>query len=212
VSQWERYTIDGPAGALEFAVGDAEGEPRGVAVICHPHPLYGGTLDNKVTYTLARAAEQCGLASVRFNFRGVGQSEGLHDGGSGELDDALAAIAHARERFEGQPLLVAGFSFGGWVSLHAAAQSEPVQLITVAPALRYTTLGGIPALSCPWFYIHGEADDVIAAGDNRETLAALDHPPRQVWLPNVGHFFHGHLTGLRTHVSEVIEARWAELH
>ena len=142
----KRYTIKGPAGALEVALGEPEGDRRGVAVICHPHPLYGGTLDNKVAYTLARASEQQGLASVRFNFRGVGDSEGLHDGGAGELDDALAAIAHARELFgPGEPLLVAGFSFGGWISLHAAARSDAEQLITVAPALSYSALGDLPA-------------------------------------------------------------------
>ena len=211
MSQWDRYTIDGPAGALEVAVGQAEGEARRIAVICHPHPLYGGTLDNKVAYTVARAAEQSGLISVRFNFRSVGDSEGLHDGGAGELDDALAVVEHARQQFNEQPLLMAGFSFGGWVSLHAASRCDPAQLVTVAPALSYTALGGVPRLDCPWFYIHGEADDVIAASDNRKTLASLDKPPEQLWLPEVGHFFHGHLTELREQVSQAIVARWAAL-
>lgn len=208
----KRYTIDGPAGALEVALGEPEGERRGVAVICHPHPLYGGTLDNKVAYTLARAAEQQRLAALRFNFRGVGDSEGLHDGGEGELDDALAAIAHLREQFgPDEPLLVAGFSFGGWISLHAAARSDAVQLVTVAPALSYTVLGDLPAPGCPWFYIHGEADDVVPAQGNRHILETLQSVPDQVWLPEVGHFFHGHLTGLRRRVTSVIDERWSAL-
>lgn len=212
MSDPKRYTIDGPAGALEVVVGEPDLDRRGVAVICHPHPLYGGTLDNKVAYTLARAAEQQGLASLRFNFRSVGESEGLHDGGAGELEDALAAISHAHALYgKAEPLLVAGFSFGGWISLHAAAHSQATQLVTVAPALSYAALGDLPAPGCPWFYIHGEADDVVPAQGNRHILESLQSPPEQVWLPEVGHFFHGHLTKLRGRVADVIEARWSGL-
>ena len=210
MSEWSRYSVDGPAGALEVAVGGEE-SPRGVAVICHPHPLYGGTLDNKVAYTLARAVETRGLASVRFNFRGVGNSEGAHDGGPGELDDALCAVEHARERFEGLPLMVAGFSFGGWIALHCAQRVNPALLVTVAPALRYDALGPRSRPSCPWYYVHGLADEVIAAEDNRPVLEGMEPPPEQLWLPDVGHFFHGHLTTLRQAVSGVVDARWTEL-
>lgn len=213
MSQETRTTIAGPAGDLEIAVGHPDsGGPRGVALICHPHPLYGGTMDNKVAYTLARAAELAGLASVRFNFRGVGRSAGEHDGGPGELADALAAAQHATSQYSDLPILIAGFSFGGWIALHAAAQLQPVQLVTIAPAMGYGSIGPLPAPACPWLYVHGTADDVVTPDENRPILAKLSAQPDAIWMDDVGHFFHGHLTSLRGHVVDAVTRRWDALN
>ena len=131
----EALTISGPAGALETLLEvPAAGAPvGGFAVVCHPHPLHGGTMQNKVVHTLARALQEAGIATLRFNFRGVGASAGSYDEGRGEIEDALAVIAYGRARWPGAALTLAGFSFGAQVALLAAPSSAPARLITVAP-------------------------------------------------------------------------------
>jgi len=195
-----RFTIAGPAGAIDCAVDEPAEVPRGVAVLCHPHPLHGGTMDNKVVQTLARAFLQLGYRALRFNFRGVGASAGAWDEGRGEVDDALAAIAAARADAPGLPLALGGFSFGGYVAAQAAAQlaaTAPVErLVLVGPATSRFTL---PATVAPdTVVIHGEADDVVPLA------ATLDWARPQVLpvtvLPGVGHFFHGQLTLLKNQV------------
>jgi alpha/beta superfamily hydrolase len=193
--------LSGPAGPLEALLelpgGDA---PRGVAVICHPHPLFGGTLQNKVVYTLARAALALGFAALRFNFRGVGQSVGIHDGGGGETGDALAAIAQMRQKWPGLPLLLAGFSFGGAVAIRAAAEAQPALLVTVAPAVDRVGLEGLSPIRCPWLFVLGEADAEVDPARVRQW--AGDHAPgaQIVGLPGVGHYFHGVLNQLQAAV------------
>ena len=196
--------IDGPAGALACAIDEpVPGTPiRGTAVLCHPHPQHGGTMDNKVVITLARAFVQLGYRAVRFNFRGVGGSAGSWDDGRGEVDDALAVIAQQRAAHPGQPLALAGFSFGGYVAAQAAdrlAAADPVQrLVLVGPATSRFTM---PARVAPdTVVIHGEADDVVPLS------ATLDWARPQVLpvivLPGVGHFFHGQLTLLKHQVMQ----------
>jgi uncharacterized protein len=199
--QTQSTLIHGPAGLLQCAV-DAPAEPRGVVVICHPHPQHGGTQDNKVVQTLARAFVQCGYLAVRFNFRGVGQSEGVWDEGRGEVDDALAVVAaHVQP---GQPLLMAGFSFGGFVAATAAQRlgsgSQPVQrLVLVGPAASRFAL---PAVPPDTLVVHGEADDVVPL------QSVLDWARPQVLpitvLPGVGHFFHGQLPLLKNLVVQAL--------
>src|ERR1700739_591959 len=142
----ERLAIEGPAGPLQALVetpvterGEALDVPA-FAVVCHPHPLFGGTLDNKVVYTVARAFEQLGAPAIRFNFRGVAGSTGSYHEGRGEGDDALAVIAWGRRRWPGTPLWLAGFSFGGAVALRIAQQAQPQRLGLVGP--RDTALAG----------------------------------------------------------------------
>ena len=196
----QRSSIAGPAGVLECATDEATGPPRGTAVLCHPHPLHGGTLDNKVVQTLARAFLHLGYRAVRFNFRGVGASAGAWDEGRGEIDDALAVIAAERAAHPGLPLALGGFSFGGAVAAQAADRlrnSAPVQrLVLVGPATSRFTM---PAAVAPdTVVIHGEADDVVPLS------ATLDWARPQVLpvivLPGVGHFFHGQLTLLKNQV------------
>jgi hypothetical protein len=191
--------VDGPAGAIECAIDEpAAGSPlHGVAVLCHPHPQHGGTMDNKVAQTLARAYVQLGYRAVRFNFRGVGASAGSWDEGRGEIDDALAVVAAQRALTPDLPLVLGGFSFGGYVAAQAAsrlAASQPVQrLVLVAPA---TSRFEMPAAVAPdTVVIHGDADDVVPLAS---TLAwARPQVLPVLVLPGVGHFFHGQLTLLK---------------
>ncbi len=196
----QRSSIAGPAGALECATDVPAATPRGTVVLCHPHPQFGGTLDNKVVQTLARAFLQLGYRAVRFNFRGVGASAGQWDAGRGEVDDALAVIAAERAAHPLLPLALGGFSFGGYVAARAAhllQASAPVQrLVLVGPA---TSRFPMPASVAPdTVLIHGEADDVVPLA------ATLDWARPQVLpvivLPGVGHFFHGQLPLLKNQV------------
>jgi alpha/beta superfamily hydrolase len=190
--------IAGPDGALQGLIEDPEAQPQaGFAVICHPHPLYGGSMINKVVHTLARALQEQGQATVRFNFRGVGQSAGTYDQGRGETADALAVIAWGRARWPGRPLTLAGFSFGAMVALLAAPSATPARLITVAPAVTHQEFSAVQQPPCPWLIIQGEADEVV---DYREVVAfaaRFSPPPVLRLLPGVDHFFNGRLPELR---------------
>ncbi len=193
----QRLRLAGPAGAIEAALDapPADAPVNGVVVICHPHPQHGGTMDNKVAQTLARAFVQLGYRAVRFNFRGVGASEGAWDEGRGEVDDALAVIAAVRE--PGRPLALAGFSFGGYVASQAAARLAAVapveRLVLIGPATRNFDVAAVPADT---LVVHGEADDVVPL---QATLdwARPQHLPVVV-VPGVGHFFHGQLSLLKS--------------
>jgi alpha/beta superfamily hydrolase len=196
-SRTERATVTGPVGELACAL-DAPVDaiaPRGLAVVCHPHPLHGGTMNNKVVQTLARAFVQAGWRSVRFDFRGVGESAGHWDGGVGEIDDALAVVRAFRT--SGQPLALAGFSFGAYVASQVAArladQAPAERVILVGPAVQNFEVAPLPPAS---LVVHGEADDVVPLA------AVLDWARPQVQpvvvVPATGHFFHGQLALLKS--------------
>ena len=195
----QRAGCSGPAGHLECVVDEPAGAVRGVAVLCHPHPVHGGTMDNKVIQTLARAFVQMGYRSVRFNFRGVGQSQGRWDEGVGEVDDALAVVQAFRD--PALPLALGGFSFGGYVASQVCARlaaAAPIErLVLVGPA---TSTFDVVPVPVDTLVIHGEADDVVPL------QATLDWARPQalpvVVLPGVGHFFHGQLTRLRALVTQ----------
>lgn len=196
-AQTEYSLQAGPAGELEVAIGRPTGDPVGVAVLAHPHPLHGGTLSNKVVQTLARACVLAGWTAVRFNFRGVGRSEGTYDEGRGELADLLSVI-------EAQaplgPLCLAGFSFGAFVASHAAsqlqAQREIRRLVLVGTAASRFDAAPVPAeLHLRTLVIHGEQDDTVPLA----SVMAWARPqvlPVLV-VPGGGHFFHGQLPLLR---------------
>ena len=189
----ERLVIAGPAGGLEVAVNLPAGEPTGLALVAHPHPLQGGSLDNKVAQTLAKTFAAIGYAAVRFNFRGVGKSEGRFDEGAGETDDALAALAFARERFgDALPLALAGFSFGSYVQTRVAARVAFERLVLVGAAVGRFEVGNVPPET---IVIHGEEDDVVALAD----VFAWARPQALpvVVFPGCGHFFHGRLVQLQ---------------
>jgi alpha/beta superfamily hydrolase len=189
-----RQFVTGPAGQIECAIDAPAAAPRAVAVICHPHPQHGGTLDNKVAQTLARACIQVGCRAVRFNFRGVGASHGSWDDGRGEVDDALAVIAALRD--PAVPLWLAGFSFGGYVAAAAAARlpeaTRPQRLVLVAPSTQKQQVAAVPADTV---VIHGEADEVVPLGATLDWARPLALPV--IVFPGVGHFFHGQLGPLK---------------
>lgn len=193
-----RQAIAGPAGAIECAIDMPDGAPRGLALICHPHPQQGGTLDNKVVQTLSRAVVQLGWQSVRFNFRGTGASEGSWDEGRGEVDDALAVLAafRASSGLAALPFLVGGFSFGGYVASAVAARlpegDKPQRLVLVGPSTEKHRLPPAPADT---LIIHGETDDVVPLASTLDWARPQSLPV--VVFPGVGHFFHGSLVMLK---------------
>jgi alpha/beta superfamily hydrolase len=193
-----REQIAGPAGRIECAIDRPADAPRGLAIACHPHPQFGGTLDNKVVQTIARACLEIGWASVRFNFRGVGASEGVWDEGRGELDDALAVVAHwrAQAEFAGLPFLLAGFSFGGYVAVETAhrlgATARPRRLVLVGPSTEKQPVADVPADT---LVIHGESDDVVPLAATLAWARPQNLPV--IVFPGVGHFFHGQIALLK---------------
>jgi alpha/beta superfamily hydrolase len=202
----ERLSLEGPAGALEAVLEDAGAAGISYAVVCHPHPLYGGTMDNKVVTTVARALQDAGMPTLRFNFRGVGASDGAFDQGNGETADADAVASWGAERWPGRTLVIAGFSFGAYVALRLAQLRlpplrPPRQLITIAPAIqRDWTAMAVPR--CPWLVVQGGADEVVDPAEVNAWINGLEPTPRLVVLPGAGHFFHHRLHELRDIVVE----------
>lgn len=192
-------TLDGPAGKLEaVTLCPATAERQATAVILHPHPLYGGTMQNKVVTTLAREFAELGVASVRFNFRGVGASIGEFAHGVGEADDALAVVAWLRRVRPRDAIWLAGFSFGAYVALRVARTAGVAGLITVAPAVQLYDFSQLTLPDCPWLLVQGEADEVVPVEAVRQWLTGLASPPETVFLPGAGHFFHQRLHDLRS--------------
>jgi len=198
--------LPGLAGMLELAcaVPEAGLARAGVAIICHPHPLQGGTMTNKVVTTLERSLLDLGLATVRFNFRGVGQSEGEHDHGIGETDDLVAIAEWARTQRPGAALWLAGFSFGSYVALRGTARLRPAQLILVAPPVGRQDFSGIAAPACPWLIVQGEADEVVDPAAVYAWVATVQPPPTLIRMPDTSHFFHRRLIDLRNAVKDAV--------
>lgn len=200
--QREAVSVSGPAGRLE-AMLEGPARPVATAVVCHPHPLFRGTMYNKVAYTLARAAAQSGAATLRFNFRGVGASEGTFDHGNGELEDCLAAERWLRERHPGLACWRLGFSFGAAMVLKASLGERCEVLVTVAPPAdrfaEYSLDGAAPEVD-HWLLAQGDGDEVVSAPAALAWARGLDRPPEVAVFEGVGHFFHGSLTALRRRV------------
>ncbi|HEX4300498.1 MAG TPA: alpha/beta fold hydrolase [Gammaproteobacteria bacterium] len=193
----EPCEFQGPAGPIEGLLDHPAAEPIAVAVVCHPHPLQGGAMQNKVAYMLARAFNDMGALSLRFNFRGVGRSAGSFDQGIGETADALAAMDWLSAQHPGLPLWLGGFSFGSYVALHAQSQRQVARLVTVAPAVERFATAEIPEPTCPWLLVQGDADDVVSPDAVLAWARALKSPPRIEVMAGAGHFFHGRLNELR---------------
>lgn len=203
--QAEEIFIDGPAGKLEGRLETPDrASPPGLAVVCHPHPLHGGTMDNKVAHTLARAFLGLGYVTLRFNFRGVGSSEGAFDDGRGEVDDALCAAAWMRSRYPGLPLWLAGFSFGAAMAIRAAAKTEVAGLVSVAPAARRFAGELSVQPRCPWLIVHGDNDELVPVEDTIEWVNSLEPGPALNVFEDTTHFFHGRLAELRSVVAEFV--------
>lgn len=190
-------TIPGPVGALQILVERPDAGPRALAVICHPHPLHGGSLSNKIVHQLARTFTGMGAVSVRFNFRGVGESGGEYDDGRGELEDLFAVVAWATQRWTGLPLWLGGFSFGGFIVIRAAAKLGPQRLVTVAPAVNYFPEHTVDLPDIDWLLIQGDGDDVVPLSKVRAWERQLAVPPVLTIISGAGHFFHGRLNELK---------------
>ena len=191
--------LDGPAGALEVAVDRSDAAPLpAVAIICHPLPIEGGTMHNKVVTMLARSLRELGLDTVRFNFRGTGNSEGSFDDGVGEADDLRAVATWVRAQRPEAALWLAGFSFGAYVSLRMAAELQPSMLISIAPPVRRSwDFDSLVPPTCPWLVIQGEADEVVDPQAVFDWIDTMRDPPDLVRMPGTGHFFHRKLMDLR---------------
>jgi alpha/beta superfamily hydrolase len=195
----DALSLRGPAGRIEGLLDMPAGVAvPAVAVICHPHPQHQGTQLNKVVHTISRSMNELGVPALRFNFRGVGASEGAYADGLGETEDVIAVAEWAQNRFPQAELWLAGFSFGAAVAIRAAEYLKPARLISVAPpvARMADLLSGVRP-ECPWLIVQGTADEVVAAEDVQNWAQARHPAARLVLLPGVGHFFHGRLTLLR---------------
>jgi alpha/beta superfamily hydrolase len=203
--QSEKFTLAGGAGAMECVLDMPadDAAPRGIALVAHPHPLYGGTMDNKVAQTLARTFVGLNYVAARLNFRGVGASEGTHDHGHGETDDMAALLAHMRSRFPGLPVALAGFSFGTFVMAQLQqrlqAGGEPAErLVLVGSAAGKWAMPDVPADS---ILIHGEVDDTIPLAAVFDWARPQDIPV--IVLPGADHFFHRKLGHIKNLVTEM---------
>lgn len=202
-SHTQRFFIDGAVGKLECALDLPDNSPRGVALVAHPHPLYGGTMDNKVAQTLARAFVALDYATVRMNFRGVGQSEGVHDEGRGETDDMALLLAHMQSQYPGLPVALSGFSFGTFVQSQLQqrliAQGTPAErLVLVGSAAGKWAMPDVPANT---ILIHGELDDTIPLKDVLDWARPQDLPV--IVIPGADHFFHRRLQHIKNFVVEM---------
>ncbi len=190
----QKFSLTGKAGHLEGVAHVPAHEPRAIAVVAHPLPTMGGTMENKVAVTLAKTFAELGCVALRFNFRGVGASEGEFTSGDGEEHDLISVAHYAREQFgDDLPLILSGFSFGGYVAARAARHLHPQHLVLAAPAVGRFAM---PAVSPDTLVIHGEHDDVVPLADALD-WARPQHLPIVV-LPQAEHYFHGRLTQLRS--------------
>jgi uncharacterized protein len=202
-SQTQHFSIAGAVGSLECALDLPEDAPRGIALVAHPHPLYGGTMDNKVAQTLARAFVALGYATARMNFRGVGKSEGVHDAGHGETDDMALLLAHMRGQYPDLPVALAGFSFGTFVQ----SQLQQRLIEQGTPAERLVLVGSaagkwaMPEVPANTILIHGELDDTIPLTAVLDWARPQDLPV--IVIPGADHFFHRKLQHIKNFVVEM---------
>jgi uncharacterized protein len=189
------FFLDGPAGRLEAMLWTvADSNPRRIALVCHPHPLFGGTMHNKVVYQAAKALHRSGAPVLRFNFRGAGLSEGVHDKGRGELDDVRAAINYLGREFPTRPILLAGFSFGSWVGLRVGCEDSRVaELIGLGIPVNDSDLAYLRACTKPKLFIQGGNDQFGSTRNVKSLFATLPEPKSLVIVEGVDHFFAGKL-------------------
>ena len=201
----QKIVLDGPAGELEALLEvPQETDAAGCAVVCHPHPLHGGTMQNKVAHTLARSFTGQGFVALRFNFRGVNESAGEFDGGKGERNDVIAAVDWLKSSYPSLPFWISGFSFGAAMAVHAAAECTPAGLVTIAPAIiRMADLRSNQP-DCPWLVVQGDQDELIDVDETIAWMNELDPGPELQIFEETEHFFHGKLVLLREAVASFI--------
>ncbi|MEW9571785.1 alpha/beta hydrolase [Rhodanobacter sp. Si-c] len=203
------FALAGPAGKLETLTDLAErpGARAGTAVVCHPNPVQGGTMHNKVVTMLERALRESGLDTLRFNFRGTGASAGSYDDGDGESEDLAAVVAWLRRVRPGDALWLAGFSFGSYVTIRNAVRLEADALVSIAPPVGRWSMTDDVLPTCPWLVVMGEADEVVEPQAVFDWIDGMDQPPELIRMPETGHFFHRRLMDLRGAVKHAI-ADW----
>ena len=204
VSRLLPLEIPGAAGNIEGLLQEYEGADHSlIAVVCHPHPLYGGTLHNKVAHRVASTLHTRGAAVLRFNFRGVGKSEGTHDRGRGELDDGLVVLETLRRRYPAARVWVAGFSFGSWVaSRMAAAESAVERLIMIAPPVHTQTFEEMRCSPVPKLVVQGTADEICKPENLARVFPTWADPKRLVEVPGGSHFFDRQLADLGSAIEQ----------
>ena len=194
----EKLSIPGPVGELEALLeSPPDADNARVVVVCHPHPVYGGTMTNKVVHMLARSCNEFGVTALRFNYRGVGKSPGSYDEGNGETQDALAVLDWAANRWPQAQLWLAGFSFGGAVAIRAAVRRDVRRLITVAPAVHRIAVDSNQLPRTARQLVQGDRDELVDAAAVQQWVQTLATPPQLELLAGVDHFFHGRLNQLR---------------
>lgn len=193
------FELTGPAGTIECLADLPEPDIArpGCAVLCHPHPEHGGTMRNKVVTILERACREMGLATVRFNFRGVGDSEGSYDEGMGEADDLRAVLGWVQATRPTDVLWLGGFSFGSYVSLKVAPEFPIQQLLSIAPPADRYDMATLTPPDCPWLVVQGDEDEVVSAESVKKWAEACSPAPELVMMEGAGHFFHRRLMDLR---------------
>jgi alpha/beta superfamily hydrolase len=205
----ESFDLRGPAGRLEAILMLPEAPPVAAAVVCHAHPLQGGMMHFKVVFRAAKALQSAGLAALRFNFRGVGRSEGVYDHGAGEQEDARAALFELQDRFPALPLVLGGFSFGSGVALRVAARDRRVRAVFALgyPVALEAERAHLEAITVPRLFVQGEQDP-FGPGESLRAMAEALPPPREVVvIAGADHFFDGHLDALQGAVADWAGAR-----
>ena len=196
--------VPGSVGQIEVLTAPARGDPKqAMAIICHPHPLFGGTMHNKVVTTLSRTFQNVGLDTVRFNFRGVGKSQGEYAAGEGETEDLLSIVSWVKETNPNTSLWLAGFSFGAYIAARAATQIELALLILVAPPVEHFPMAELPVFQAPCLVIKGDQDEVVPPQAVYDWINNRQPRPKLIRFPQTTHFFHGHLTELRKTLEEI---------
>lgn len=209
-TETQNFAIPGPCGILEAHITIAR-EPKSqtardsLAIICHPHPLHGGSMSNKVVTTLVRFYRDLGIDALRFNFRGVGSSEGEFANGIGELEDLEAVFAWARAQRPQTKIHLAGFSFGSFISAKFADQDSVASLISVAPPVHHCDFQLLNNIACPWIVIQGDEDEVVPAEQVYAWIEQAEPQPKLLRINAAGHFFHGKLLDLRNLLQDELE-------
>jgi alpha/beta superfamily hydrolase len=212
VTSNESFFLTGPAGRLEAILMLPEGEPQAAGLVCHAHPLHGGIMHFKVVFRAAKALQQHGVAVLRFNFRGVGLSEGAHDRGYGEQDDVRAALADLERRFAGRPIVLGGFSFGSQMALRVGVDDPRAQALFALgyPLRNVSETRFLEGCTKPRLFVQGEHDQFGSGEEMRALVARLPEPRRLVVVPGSDHFFNGHLDELQGAVADWASSRpWA---
>ena len=210
VEKESKLAIAGPVGSLESAINRGDSDAplsalNAVVIICHPHPVHGGTMDNKVVTTLMRTYRDLGVHVVRFNFRGVGQSEGVFDNAVGELDDLLAVIMWVKTHFPQSPIMIAGFSFGSSIAARASySVADLLHLTLVAPPVERYEYDRDGVFNSPLCVIQGDKDERVIAQGVYDWVAGLKSSAELIRYPDAGHFFHGYLTDLKTDLTHIL--------